>query len=112
MTRGARPSLGVVTPPAHAPRERLLGLLLLGIALVLLVSSPTWFASGQGVVGLAQIFLAVVLAGVGTWLYRRAHRTGGAPQRPALRRGRRGVAVSRRTRGAPPAPTSTDGGPP
>jgi CHASE2 domain-containing sensor protein len=65
-----------VPPPAPVPRERLLGLLLLGVALVLLVSSPTWFASGQGLVGAAQVFLALVLAGVGVWLYRRAQRTG------------------------------------
>lgn len=49
-------------------------MLLLGVALVLLVSSPTWFASRQGAVGAAQVFLALVLAGVGVWLYRRAQR--------------------------------------
>ena len=65
-----------MTPPAPVARERLLGLLLLGIALVLLVSSPTWFASDQVGVGVAQLFLAVVLAGVGVWLYRRAQRAG------------------------------------
>jgi hypothetical protein len=63
-----------MVPPAPVRRERLLGLLLLGIALVLLVSSPTWFASDQAGVGVAQVFLAVVAAGVGVWLYRRAQR--------------------------------------
>jgi hypothetical protein len=65
-----------VTPPAPVRRERLVGMLLLGIALVLLVSSPTWFASEQGGVGVAQLLVAVVLAGVGAWLYRRARRAG------------------------------------
>jgi hypothetical protein len=65
-----------MTPPVPARRERLLGLLLLGIALVLLVSSPTWFASGRAGVGIAQLVLALVVAGVGGWLYRRAQRAG------------------------------------
>ena len=59
-----------MVPPAPVRRERLLGMLLLGIALVLLASSPTWFAGDQVGVGIAQVFLAVVLAGVGVWLYR------------------------------------------
>jgi hypothetical protein len=46
-------------------------MLLLGVALVLLVSSPTWFAGGRPLVGAGQVFLALVLAGVGVWLYRR-----------------------------------------
>ena len=62
--------------PAPPRRDRLFGLLVLGVAVVLLVSSPTWFASGQGGVGAAQIFLAVVLAAVGFWLYRRSGRAG------------------------------------
>jgi hypothetical protein len=49
-------------------------MLLLGIAAVLLVSSPTWFASDRAAVGVAQLFLALVLAGVGVWLGRRAQR--------------------------------------
>lgn len=64
-----------MTPPA-APRERLVGLLLLGVAAVLLVSSPTWFASDRIAVGVAQIFLGVVLAGIGVWFGRRAQRAG------------------------------------
>ncbi len=73
---GRRPSLDGMVPPVPARRERLLGLLLLGVALVLLVSSPTWFASGQAGVGIAQVFLALVVAGVGGWLYRRAQQAG------------------------------------
>ena len=65
-----------MTAPAPVRRERLLGMLLLGVALVLVVSSPTWFASDQALVGAAQLFLALVVAGVGLWLYRRAQRAG------------------------------------
>jgi uncharacterized membrane protein len=57
-----------------APRERLIGLLVLGIAVVLLVSSVTWFGTGQIVVGVGQLVLGVVLAAVGVRLYRRAAR--------------------------------------
>jgi hypothetical protein len=58
-----------------ARRERLVGLLLLGVAVVLLFSAPTWFAGGRAVVGFAQLFLGVVLAFVGLLLYRRAARS-------------------------------------
>ncbi len=63
--------------PGHsrdARRERLIALLVLGVAFVLLVSSPTWFASDQVWVGVGQLFLAVVLAAGGGFLYRRAAR--------------------------------------
>jgi hypothetical protein len=61
--------------PSRDPRrERLVGLLLLGVAVVLLVSSVTWFSTGQQVVGIGQLFLGAVLAGVGGLLYRRATR--------------------------------------
>ena len=62
-------------PTRDPRRERLIGLLLLGIAVVLLVSSVTWFGTGQQVVGIGQLFLGAVLAVVGGLLYRRA--TGG-----------------------------------
>ena len=58
----------------NARRERLVALLLLGVALVLLVSSVTWFGTGQTGVGLGQLFLGVVLAAIGGFLYRRAAR--------------------------------------
>jgi hypothetical protein len=61
-------------PPRDPRRERLVGLLLLGVAVVLLVSSVTWFTSDQAGVGIAQLFLGVVLAVVGGVLYRRALR--------------------------------------
>ena len=63
--------------PAGTPkasRERLVGLLVLGVALVLLVSCVTWFAGDQVVVGIAQLVLAVVLAVVGGFLVRRSGR--------------------------------------
>jgi hypothetical protein len=55
-----------------ARRERLVGLLVLGIAVVLLVSSVTWFGSDRTGVGIGQLVLAVVLAAVGGLLLRRA----------------------------------------
>jgi hypothetical protein len=58
----------------NARRERLVGLLVLGVALVLLVSSVTWFGTGQTVVGVAQLFLGLVLVVVGALLYRRSGR--------------------------------------
>jgi len=58
----------------NARRERLIGLLVLGVALVLLVSSVTWFASDQAPVGVAQLVLGVVLAAVGGLLVRRSGR--------------------------------------
>ncbi len=63
-----------MTPPPADPRarrERLVGLLLLGVAVVLLVSSVTWFGSDRGGVGIGQVVLGVVLAGVGAFLVRR-----------------------------------------
>jgi hypothetical protein len=58
----------------NARRERLVGLLVLGVALVLLVSTATWFASDQAGVGIAQLVLGVVLAAVGGFLVRRSGR--------------------------------------
>ena len=62
------------SPSPAARRERLVGLLLLGIAAVLLLSSPTWFAGDRVVVGVAQLVVAVVLAGIGAFLVRRSAR--------------------------------------
>jgi hypothetical protein len=55
----------------NARRERLVGLLVLGIAVVLLVSSVTWFSSGRAGVGIGQVVLSAVLAAVGGFLVRR-----------------------------------------
>ena len=57
-----------------AKRERLVGLLVLGVAVVLLVSSVSWFSTGQTLVGIGQLVLGVVLAGIGGFLLRRANR--------------------------------------
>ena len=56
----------------NARRERLVGLLLLGIAVVLLLSSPTWFSRDQSVVAIAQIVVPLVLGGIGGFLVKRA----------------------------------------
>jgi hypothetical protein len=55
-----------------ARRERLIGLLVLGIAVVLLLSSITWFSSDRSGVGIGQLGLGLVLAGVGGFLVRRS----------------------------------------
>jgi hypothetical protein len=59
----------------NARRERLVGLLVLGVALVLLVSSVTWFTSDRAGVGIGQLLLGVVLVAVGGVLVRRSGRS-------------------------------------
>ena len=61
--------------PRDPRRERLVGLLVLGVAVVLLVSSVTWFGTGRQLVGVGQLVLGFVLAVVGGLLYRRATRS-------------------------------------
>lgn len=56
-------------------RIRTAGLLLLGIALVLLLSSPTWFAGGQTAIGVAQLVVAVLVALLGLLVVRRSRRS-------------------------------------
>ena len=63
------------SPSRDARRERLIGLLVLGVALVLLVSSVSWFSTGQTLVGVGQLVLGVVLAGIGGFLLRRSQRS-------------------------------------
>ena len=58
----------------NARRERLIALLVLGVAVVLLMSSVTWFGTGQSGVGAGQVVLGLLLAGVGGFLYRRSSR--------------------------------------
>jgi uncharacterized membrane-anchored protein len=68
----------MTSPPSrNARRERLVGLLVLGIAVVLLVSSVTWFSSHRAGVGVGQLLLGAVLAGVGGFLVRRSARAAG-----------------------------------
>ena len=70
----AAPDPGTPASRDHG-RERLIGLLLLGVAVVLLVSSGTWFGTGQQVVGVGQLVLGAVLAAAGGVLYRRSRRS-------------------------------------
>jgi hypothetical protein len=67
-----------MTPPTSPDtrRTRLVALLVLGVAVVLLVSSVTWFGSGRPGVGVGQLVLGVVVAGVGALLRRRSGRAG------------------------------------
>jgi hypothetical protein len=61
--------------PRRSPeqnRARLIGLFVLGVAVVLLVSSVTWFGSDQSGIGIAQLVCGLVVAGVGGFLVRRA----------------------------------------
>ena len=61
--------------PRRSPeqnRARQVGLFVLGVAVVLLVSSVTWFGSDQSTVGIAQLVCGLVVAGVGGFLVRRA----------------------------------------
>jgi hypothetical protein len=71
---GAAPRDPSRDPRRDPRRERLIALLALGIAVVLMVSSLTWFGTGQQGVGLGQLFLGVVLAVVGFVLYQRSQR--------------------------------------
>ena len=57
-----------------ARRQRLIGLLLRGVAVVLLVSSVTWFSSSRVGVGIAQLAVGVVVAVVGGVVVRRSGR--------------------------------------
>ncbi|MCW2582678.1 MAG: uncharacterized protein JWQ53_1468 [Klenkia sp.] len=63
----------MTTPPTpNARRERLIGYFLLGVAVVLVLSSPTWFGSDRSTVGIAQVVVAFVFAGIGGFLIRRS----------------------------------------
>ena len=65
-----------MTSPAspNARRERLVGLLLLAVAVVLLVSSVSWFGSHRTGVGVAQLAVGAAVAVVGGLLVRRGSR--------------------------------------
>lgn len=55
-------------PRGHGPA---LGWLLLGIAVVLLVSSVSWFSSGRTAIGIGQVVLGALLAGAAAVVLRR-----------------------------------------
>jgi uncharacterized membrane-anchored protein len=59
-------------------RARQIALFVVGVAVVLLVSSVTWFGSDRAGWGIAQLVVAALVAVVGGVLYRRATR-GGQP---------------------------------
>ena len=62
-------------PSRYVKRERLIGMLVLGVGVVLLVSSVTWFGTGRQGLGITQLVLGVVLVAVGLLLQRRAGRS-------------------------------------
>ncbi|GAB4081058.1 hypothetical protein GCU67_05725 [Modestobacter muralis] len=62
----------MTSPDPRSRRERLVALFVLGVAVVLVLSTPTWFGSDRAGVGTAQLVAGVVLAGVGAFLLRRA----------------------------------------
>lgn len=53
-------------------RARQVALFVLGVAVVLLVSSVTWFGSDRAGWGIAQVAAGVLVAAAGAVLYRRA----------------------------------------
>jgi len=62
----------MTSPEPRAARERLVALFVIGVAVVLLVTSTTWFSSDRAGVGIGQLVLGVVLAGLGAFLLRRS----------------------------------------
>lgn len=61
-------------------RARQIGLFVVGVAVVLLLSSVTWFGSDRAGWGIAQVVVGVLVGAAGGLLYRRAGRsTGGQP---------------------------------
>jgi hypothetical protein len=60
-----------VPTPARTSPARLAGLLTLGIALVLLVTSVSWFTADRTGVGITQLVVAVLLGVLGVVLVRR-----------------------------------------
>lgn len=60
--------------PPTAGNQRTVGGLLLGIAVILLVSSVAWFGNDQAGVGIGQILVAVILGAVGVFLFVQSRR--------------------------------------
>ena len=66
-------------PPRRSPeqdRARQIALFVLGVAVVLLVSSVTWFGSDRAGWGVAQVLVGLVLGAVGGVLLRRTNAGG------------------------------------
>ncbi|MBN1094347.1 hypothetical protein JKP75_18415 [Blastococcus sp. TML/M2B] len=53
-------------------RARQIALFVVGVAVVLLVSSVTWFGSDRAGWGIAQLVVAVLVGAAGAVMYRRA----------------------------------------
>ncbi|MPR00532.1 hypothetical protein GB931_21915 [Modestobacter sp. I12A-02628] len=66
---------GAPSPSKDAARRRQVGLALLAVGAVLLFSSATWFGSGQPVVGVVQVVVALVVAAAGGAALRRSRTT-------------------------------------
>ena len=62
----------MTSPDPRSRRERLVALFVLGVAVVLVFTATTWFSSDRAGVGIAQLLVGVVLAGVGAFLLRRS----------------------------------------
>jgi uncharacterized membrane-anchored protein len=62
----------MTSPDPRARRERLVGLLLLGVALMLLATSATWFGSDRPGIGIGSLVLGVAVAGFGALMFRRS----------------------------------------
>ena len=62
----------MTSPDPRSRRERLVALFVLGVAAVLVFTSTTWFGDDRAGVGIAQLVVGVVLAGVGAFLLRRS----------------------------------------
>ena len=76
---GRAGKVGVMTPPMHpagAPpsgrHERLVALLVLGVAVVVLLSSAAWFASAQVGAGIGQVLVGALFSAVGSFLFRQS----------------------------------------
>ena len=62
----------MTSPDPRARRERLVGLLLLGIALMLLATAATWFGSDRAGVGVGSLVLGLAVAALGGIMFRRS----------------------------------------
>lgn len=66
-------------PPRRSPerdRARQIALFVLGVAVVLLVSSVTWFGSDRAGWGVAQVLVGLLVGAVGGVLFRRTNAGG------------------------------------
>jgi len=62
----------MTSPEPRVRRERPLGLLLLGVALMLLATSATWFGNDRAWIGVVSLVVAAAAAAGGVLLLRRS----------------------------------------